>query len=103
MARQLRDGSFPATSRGGTPYVRGTGKVFEVLAARLGCGRDAVLAAARWLLNLQYDRANTFFVAVPVRERILGGFRHDYGNPEAWIDAAAHFILGGARCMLLER
>src|SRR3989344_5073481 len=103
LARQLRDGSFPATSRGGTPYVRGTGKVFEVLAARLGCGRDAVLAAARWLLNLQYDRANTFFVAVPVRERILGGFRHDYGNPEAWIDAAAHFILGGARCMLLER
>jgi len=111
---QRKDGSFWSTNDDPNfVYVRSTGKIFEVLPDALNMAisanddlrikkyKKAINICLTWLRGMQYDENNVFFVKKEIRERVIGGFRHDYFNQEAWIDAAAHFILGGTRLLTL--
>lgn len=107
--KQLPSGAFPESTESNFAsapapnlawgYTRGTGKIFEVLMMTSEENMGAITRALAWLLNMQYDEENTFFIPSANRSRVLGGFRHDYFNHEAWIDAAGHVLLGGARMM----
>jgi hypothetical protein len=78
-------------------YARGTGKVFEVLALAPNEAPGAIDRVLGWLLSMQYRSDSAFFVPHEHWPRVLGGLRHDYYGPDAWIDAAGHFLLGLAR------
>jgi hypothetical protein len=95
--QQLASGAFPETTSSDFVYSRGTGKVFEVLALDAAESSSAVDRALRWLLSMQYRADSVFFVPCEHRRRVVGGLRHDYYGPDAWIDAAGHFLLGLAR------
>jgi AMMECR1 domain-containing protein len=94
---QLSSGAFPETTASDFVYSRGTGKVFEVLALRPTEGPGALDRTLGWLLSMQYRPDSAFFVPREHWPRILGGLRHDYYGPDAWIDAAGHLLLGLAR------
>lgn len=94
---QLASGAFPETTTSDFVYSRGTGKVFEVLALRPTESPGALDRALGWLLSMQYRPDSAFFVPHEHWPRVLGGLRHDYYGPDAWIDAAGHFLLGLAR------
>jgi AMMECR1 domain-containing protein len=96
-SQQLPSGAFPETTSSDFVYARGTGKVFEVLALDAGESSSGVDRALRWLLSMQYRADSVFFVPYEHRRRVVGGLRHDYYGPDAWIDAAGHFLLGLAR------
>lgn len=99
--QQLANGAFPESTVSDFAYTRGTSKILEVL-ARHPQNKNAVLnKALLWLLSMQFNDDSSFFVGERLRPRLMGAFRHDYLNQEAWIDSAAHFILGGAA--LLKR
>jgi hypothetical protein len=95
--KQLASGAFPETTASDFVYSRGTGKVFEVLSLRAGDSEPATGRALQWLLSMQYRPDSAFFVPHEHWSRVLGGLRHDYYGPDAWIDAAGHFLLGLAR------
>lgn len=97
--RQLPSGAFPDSTVSDFSYVRGSGKILEVLALQPQEHPDAIAGVLRWLLAMQYDKETTFFVPAENRSKVIGGFRHDYLNHEAWIDAAGHMLLGGARLL----
>ncbi len=100
FARQQHPrGDFPSSTGSGFSYTRGTGKIFEVLASHPNEYRENILRVFVWLRSIQYTRENTFFVQSELREKILGGFRHDVLNQEVWIDASAHVLLGGSRLL----
>ena len=94
---QLPNGAFPESTSSDFVYVRGTSKIFEVLALAPEKNKAAIANVLQWLFSMQYDEENTFFITETVRPMIIGGFRHDYLNQELWIDSAAHVILGGTR------
>jgi AMMECR1 domain-containing protein len=96
---QLPSGAFPETTTSDFVYSRGTGKVFEVLALRPAESPDALDRSLAWLLSMQYRPDSAFFVPHEYWGRVLGGLRHDYHGPDAWIDAAGHFLLGLARLL----
>jgi AMMECR1 domain-containing protein len=96
---QLPSGAFPETTTSDFVYSRGTGKVFEVLALRPAESSEALDRALAWLLSMQYRPDSAFFVPHEHWGRVLGGLRHDYYGPDAWIDAAGHFLLGLARLL----
>ena len=96
---QLPSGAFPETTTSDFVYSRGTGKVFEVLALRPAESPGALDRALAWLLSMQYRPDSAFFVPHEHWGRVLGGLRHDYFGPDAWIDAAGHFLLGLARLL----
>jgi len=89
-------GPFAEAANSDFVYSRGTGKIFEVLAG-LPEFREKAQKALAWLLSMQYTEENVFFVPAEIRPKIIGGFRHDYFNQEAWVDSAGHFLLGGVR------
>jgi AMMECR1 domain-containing protein len=95
--RQLPSGAFPETTASEFAYSRGTGKVFEVLALRPNESPGTLDRALGWLLSMQYRPDSAFFVPHDHWPRVLGGLRHDYFGPDAWIDAAGHLLLGLAR------
>jgi AMMECR1 domain-containing protein len=95
--RQLPSGAFPETTASDFVYSRGTGKVFEVLALRPSESPGTLDRALGWLLSMQYTPDSAFFVPHEHWPRVLGGLRHDYFGPDAWIDAAGHLLLGLAR------
>ena len=99
-AQQLPSGAFPESTASDFVYTRGTGKISEVLALDPERNRTAIEAVLPWLIAMQYDEENTFFIPPEARPKILGAFRHDYLNPEAWVDSAGHVLLGGARLLV---
>jgi hypothetical protein len=94
--KQMPSGAFPDTTASDFAYSRGTGKIFEVLAADPS-SRVASLRALAWLVAMQYRPDSLFFVPAEHRGRALGGLRHDYHDPDAWIDAAGHLLIGLGR------
>jgi hypothetical protein len=96
-SQQLPSGAFPESTNSDFVYSRGTGKVFEVLALDPAESPSALDRAMTWLLSMQYREDSVFFVPCEHRRRVVGGLRHDYYGPDAWIDAAGHFLLGLAR------
>ncbi|MDP3947367.1 MAG: AMMECR1 domain-containing protein [bacterium] len=99
VSKQLDDGSFPATTSSHFTYVCGTGKIFEVLAAWQPRYDEPLRRCLSWILRMQYNAENSFFVPSRNHTKVLGGFRHDFLNPDLHIDAAGHFLLGGARLL----
>lgn len=97
--QQFADGAFPSVIGSRFSYTRGTGKIFEALALRPEENRQSLLRAFRWLRMMQYTDENMYFVPEAFRERIRGGFRHDWMNQEVWIDASAHVLLGWTRVL----
>ncbi len=98
VGQQLQSGAFPDTTTSCFAYSRGTGKIFEVLAASRSPDADKATAAALvWLLGMQYRPDSAFFIPTEHRQRVFGGLRHDYFDTDAWIDAAGHLLLGLAR------
>jgi len=82
-------------------YTRGVAKIFEILVLEPETHKIVIQRALSWIFFMQFTRNNTFFVPAHLRERIIGGFRHDYLNQECWIDSASHVLLGGSR--LIQR
>ena len=101
--QQLPNGAFPESTTSNFVYTRGTGKIFEVLALKPEKNKEEIKKVLDWLFSMQYDEENSFFVSEEIRPRVIGGFRHDYFNSEAWIDAAGHILLGGARLILSQK
>jgi AMMECR1 domain-containing protein len=97
VAEQLKDGSFPSLVDSIFSYVRGTGKIFEVLSLNLEKNKKVIEKTMLWIMDMQYTKENTFFVKEDVKGKILGGFRHDNLNQEVWIDATAHVLIGASR------
>jgi AMMECR1 domain-containing protein len=94
---QLESGAFTESTASDFVYSRGTGKIFEVLALSPTESPEVLDRALGWLLSMQYRPDSAFFVPHENWPRVLGGLRHDYYGPDAWIDAAGHFLLGLAR------
>lgn len=97
ISKQFKEGSFPSQSGVNFSYVRGTGKIFEVLCLNQDRNIDVIKKIASWIIDMQYTEDNTFFVKNGIREKILGGFRHDNLNQGVWIDATAHVLIGATR------
>lgn len=96
VSKQLKDGSFPSLVGSGFSYVRGTGKIFEVLSLDLEKNKKVIEKTMLWIMDMQYTEENTFFIKKDIKERILCGFRHDNLNHEVWIDATAHVLVGAS-------
>lgn len=99
---QDKDGSFPRDTRGGLQYTRSIGKIFEILSLWPKTYSEELTRALSWLLAMQYTEDSSYFVPKETRAKFLGGFRHDMLNADAWIDAAGHIVLGGARLKKYE-
>lgn len=97
VSQQLPDGSFPSSVGSTFSYVRGSGKIFEVLCLEPAQNRKCIERTVRWLSDMQYNENNTYFVEERVKGNILGGFRHDAVNQAVWIDATGHVLLAAAR------
>src|SRR5690606_17709518 len=80
-------------------YTRGTSKIFEVLAVDTKKYASALRYAQSWLSSMQYNELNSFFIRPDFRKYVSGGFRHDYNNPDIWIDSSGHYILGASRIL----
>ncbi|MFA6414691.1 MAG: AMMECR1 domain-containing protein [Candidatus Paceibacterota bacterium] len=100
--QQFENGAFPIHPRSLYSYTRGTGKMLEVLAIDMEAHGSSAVSAFRWLTDMQYSEANTYFVPPEFRRYIIGGFRYDYANPDAWIDGAGHFLIGVGRILALS-
>lgn len=97
VTHQKSDGSFRLSRRTAWSHTRGTAKIFEVLATQPDRYHDVLVRTHAWLEAMQYTETNTFFIAPSFRKEVIGGMRHDHGNPDVWIDATAHHLLGIAR------
>lgn len=93
----LPNGMFPASTSTNSGYTRSTAKAFEVLALDSVGNNGAIEKTLVWLFSMQYTEDDLFFAKDGYHSKLRGGFRHDYFNTEAWIDAAAHVLLGGSR------
>ena len=99
ISQQLSNGSFPIFRNSSFAYTRGTGKIFEVLALYPDRYGNAIEKSFEWLVRMQYTEDSLYFVDHAFRKRVIGGFRHDHANAEAWIDASAHFLIGSSRLL----
>jgi AMMECR1 domain-containing protein len=97
VSQQLRDGSFPSAAGSEFAYTRGTGKIFEVLCLEPEVNKMCIEQTIRWLLDMQYDENNTYFIENDIRKESIGGFRHDFLDQSIWIDAIGHVLLGATR------
>jgi hypothetical protein len=95
--KQLDSGAFPESTARDFAYTRGSGKILEVLALEPQECKTAIERCLNWLYPMQYRPDSMFFVPEEHRSLVVGGFRHDAFDTAAWIDAAAHFLLGLAR------
>lgn len=94
---QKPDGSFMLSRQNDLSYTRGTGKIIEVLAPQIERHFYPLQQACQWMFAMQYTSENLFFVEPELRPQLVGAFRHDMNNPDAWIDSAEHFILAASR------
>lgn len=99
VSHQQADGSFTQSHTSHFVYTRGTAKIFEALAIDKESYRKELALAHNWLKSMQYDEKNTYFVSPSFRKYLYGGMRHDYNNPDAWIDSVGHYILGASRIL----
>lgn len=96
-SQQLPNGSFPSFPHSMYTYTRGTGKIFETLAALPQANEWSQENVISWFHDMQYSGENSYFIKKEIREKIIGGFRHDDTNQDVWIDSASHFLIGAAR------
>lgn len=97
MRHQHEDGSFCATTQQREPYIRGTSKIIEALS--LTTETEATMRGLSFAQQLQYTKNTLYHIDEAAHPLFLGGFRHDKKNKDAWIDAAAHILIAGARIL----
>lgn len=107
LRNRLESGAFKNTEKDTFVYSRGTAKVLECLSifnhmsksekSLLGNFDAYIVHSFNWLINMQYNSKNTFSVDSDSASKFYGGFRHDYFNADAWIDAAGHFLVAVSR------
>lgn len=97
LQKQLPNGSFPNAPGKMLGNTRGSGKIFEVLPCFPEESGRALWRSFLWLESLQYTDESTFWVPENRKKIVLGAFRHDAFYTDAWIDGAAHIILGATR------
>ncbi len=110
LGNQLDSGAFKSAINSNFVFSRGTGKIVEALAGILSLKNEQInevfdLAHYRkclerafdWLKTTQYTPENSYFIPQKNTDIIMGGLRHDYFNPDIWIDSAAHLILAASR------
>lgn len=93
LTQQNSDGSFYSSSINTVPYIRGTGKVLEVLAGLDDVEIGSIDKAMVWCMNMQYTKESSYFIPKETQGRSLGGLRHDYGGYDIWIDAIGHMLM----------
>ncbi|MDP2837980.1 MAG: hypothetical protein Q8O53_01755, partial [Candidatus Moranbacteria bacterium] len=103
QSKQQKNGAFPYSPGSTFVYTRGTGKIFETLACFPEENKAMLEKVFAWLRTMQYTKENTFFMNQDEQTLLVGGFRHDAFNREAWIDASAHVILGATRLLNIQR
>ena len=112
---QLDSGAFRSATDSDFVYVRSTGKITEALAGLYSIKnklidneipvdyyKECLKKSFDWLGRMQYDIQNSYFIPEKNLNFSFGGFRHDYFNPELWIDSAAHFILAVSRSIKIH-
>ena len=110
LGNQLDSGAFKSATNSNFVFSRGTGKIVEALAGILSLKNEQInevfgLAHYRkcleraldWLKTTQYTPENSYFIPQKNLGLVMGGLRHDYFNPDLWIDSAAHLILAASR------
>ncbi len=97
VSQQQTDGSFPSYPGRTFSYTRGTGKIFESLAAIPTINERALEKTLEYLSMMQYTKETMFHIPQEQQEDFLGGFRHDAFDRSVWIDSAGHVALGLAR------
>jgi ribosomal protein S12 methylthiotransferase accessory factor len=107
LTYQNKDGSFKVSRTQNNPNTRSAGKIIEILALFAnhknlsGYERNkykiSLKKALDWMFSMQYNKENSFFIKSHVCARILGGIRHTYLDPDAWIDSVGHLLLGISR------
>jgi len=97
---QKRDGSFQVSPESPFSNTRSSGKLFEILTLHKKETAASLEKVLTYLLSMQYV-GTEYFIVSEKRISLRGLFRHDYGNADAWIDSAGHFLLGVSR--LLEK
>lgn len=100
--KQQEDGSFPHSPGNKLPYTRGSSKIFEVLACFPQENKVALGKCFSWIASMEYTADATFFMSETEQAVLVGGFRHDAFNREAWSDASAHILLGVTRFLAEE-
>ncbi|HWO07133.1 MAG TPA: AMMECR1 domain-containing protein [Candidatus Paceibacterota bacterium] len=78
-------------------YTRGAAKLLEVFSLDPRRYHAHIETLSRWLRTMQYTKSSAYFVSKDVVPRLLGGFRHDWSNTDAWIDTAGHCLIAAAR------
>jgi len=115
LAFQASSGAFEYVKGSNYVYVRGTGKIVEVLAGTLSLKKGNIVSpiysehleecvnrAMVWIITMQYTKENCFFVPKKNLGLVVGGFRHDYFNLDLWVDSAGHFLLAAVRLLKSE-
>ena len=95
--QQNPDGSFPLSLGRNQPYVRGSGKIMEVLSLLPERYEGSLIKGLKYIGRMQYTEENIFHIPEIQKTAFLGGFRHDVLNREAWIDSAGHVGLALSR------
>jgi hypothetical protein len=54
-------------------------------------------------MKMQYLPENSYFIPEKNLDYAIGGFRHDYFNPDLWIDSAGHFLLAASRFLNADK
>lgn len=102
LESQCTNGSFPNSFDEPYPqtaYTRGTSKILEVISLYPDTCHSAIRKTLQWLACMQYTEDSSFFVPTGHRQKIAGSFRHDYFEPNAWIDTNAHLLIGASRIL----
>jgi hypothetical protein len=112
---QQADGAFRSFKESEIVYVRGTGKIIEALAGIFVIDKNKIEnvfdmeyykksldQAIGWLIKMQYTSQNAYFIPQKNLDLALGGFRHDYFNPDLWVDSAGHLLLAVSRLLKFQ-
>lgn len=97
VAQQQLDGSFPHSPKKNGPYIRGTGKIMEVLALFPERYTEALDQGFQYVARMQYTADSLYHSLVSRHDDFRGGFRHDAFNRDAWIDGTGHVLLAATR------
>lgn len=110
LSGQLDSGAFKSTTHSDFVYTRGTAKIAEVLATifllrnreidsafNLNYCKKCLEKTFDWLGQMQYTAENSYFVPSKNLKKVMGGIRHDYFNPDLWIDSVGHLFLAVSR------
>jgi len=107
LESQLEDGSFRVISNKNVANSGASSRILETIALfanhpkftteQKNIYRQPARKALRWILSMQYDGKNIYYIKSCHYSMMTGGFRRTYSNSEVRIDSIAHFLLAITR------